>query len=85
MLRTLKTWDDVFEAAGGPAEVARAIGTGTEHAAAMKRRKRIPSRYWADLVRDCQARGILTITYELLALIDAGIAPQHQKAPARVA
>lgn len=59
---------------GGPAEVGRAIGVSTEHAAAMLRRGRVPSRYWMDIARDAQIRRIAGITYERLACIDADAA-----------
>lgn len=80
----LRSWDEVFDAAGGPAEVGRAIGVSTEHATAMRRRGRIPSRYWMDLVRDCEARGIESVTYEVLATIDADIT-HHNPSRAEVA
>lgn len=73
------TWEEVFDLMGGPAEVGRAIGTTTEHAAAMKRRGRIPPKYRVALVRDAQARSITAITYQVLAEIDAGIA--HESEP----
>lgn len=69
----LNTWDQVFQAMGGPAEVGRAIGKTTEHAAAMQRRGRIPSAYWWDLAQDAKTRGIAGVTYEALCRIDAGI------------
>lgn len=78
----LESWDQVFEAMGGPAEVGRAIGTTTEHAAAMRRRGRVPSRYWFDLTRDAEARGISVVTAQALAEIDAGIL--HERAEAAV-
>lgn len=78
MLKKLETWDQVFEACGGAAEIGRAVGVSTEHAAAMRRRGRIPSRYWMDLVRDAKARGVIPVTYEALACIDAQSARERQ-------
>ena len=69
----LNTWEQVFDAMGGPAEVGRAIGKSTEHAAAMLRRGRVPSPYWWDLVQDAKARNIVGVTHETLSRIDAGI------------
>lgn len=58
----------IFEEFGGPAEVGRALGIPTEHAAQMKRRDSIPSRHWATLIEAARTRGFQGVTYEALAL-----------------
>lgn len=63
------TLDDVFEEFGGPAEVGRAIGKSTEHAASMRRRGSIPVEYWPALLAQARGRGIRGLTYELLVRI----------------
>lgn len=46
----MSTVSAIFERFDGPANVGRAIGKPTEHAAAMKRRGSIPVRYWPALM-----------------------------------
>ena len=50
--------ESLFAQLGGPSEVGRIIGRSTEHAAAMKRRKSIPVRYWSKLVVAAQQNGV---------------------------
>lgn len=50
--------ESLFAQLGGPSEVGRIIGKSTEHAAAMKRRKSIPVRYWSRLMVAAQQNGV---------------------------
>ncbi len=50
--------ESLFAQLGGPSEVGRIIGKSTEHAAAMKRRKSIPVRYWSKLMLAAQQNGV---------------------------
>lgn len=68
--KAMQTLEDVFREFGGPSKVGQALGISTEHAAAMKRRKSIPPRYWAALVRVAKERG-LPVSYDALAEIHA--------------
>ena len=54
----MRTIDELFTVFGGPSKVGQAIGVSTEHAAAMKRRHSIPSRYWLSLVKAAEGRDI---------------------------
>lgn len=67
----MNTLDSIFAAFGGPAEIGRAIGKSTEHAAAMRRRGSIPVGYWQPLIRAAREKGLDGVTYESLALIHA--------------
>lgn len=64
----MNTLNDLFDDFGGPAKIGQAIGVSTEHAAAMKRRHSIPSRYWLALVNSARERG-LELSIEQLALL----------------
>jgi hypothetical protein len=66
------TVEAIFDAYGGPAALARAIGVTTEHAASMRRRKSIPVRYWPALLDVAQTRPALRhITSEALVAVSA--------------
>ena len=62
---------ELFDAFDGPANVGRAIGVTTEHAAAMKRRQSIPVPYWPKLIAAARERRISGITYESLTYLHA--------------
>ena len=62
------TISEIFEALGGPAELGRAIGITTEHAASMRRRESIPVAYWQRVVSHAKQKKIRNITYETLAI-----------------
>ena len=62
----METIAAVFDAFDGPAELGRAIGTTTEHAAGMRRRNSIPVTYWPKLIAAARERRISGITYESL-------------------
>jgi hypothetical protein len=66
----MNTLNDLFTDFGGPAKVGQAIGVSTEHAAAMKRRRSIPSRYWLALVSSAQSHG-LELSVEQIARLHA--------------
>ncbi len=50
--------DSIFVTLGGAAEVGRVIGVTTEHAGSMRRRGKIPVRYWPALLKGLQSKGI---------------------------
>ena len=52
------TLESIFDDLKGPAEVAKVIGVKTEHAAALKRRRSIPVRYWPALLAALRAVGV---------------------------
>jgi hypothetical protein len=49
----MKTVPDIFDALGGPAQVARLLNTKQSTASEMKRRKTIPLIYWPRLIKVC--------------------------------
>jgi len=74
--------EDLFRNFGGPSKVGQAIGVSTEHAAAMKRRRSIPSRYWLPLIQAAEARGI-AVSLEQIAHLHArssGSEPEPERA-----
>ena len=46
----IETLDDIYDKLGGAAAVGRAVDVPTEHAAAFKRRRSMPPRYWPKLL-----------------------------------
>jgi hypothetical protein len=62
---------DVFSALGGAAEVGRAIGVTTEHAAGMARRGSVPVVYWPQLVAAARRRKLSWVTFETLTHLHA--------------
>ena len=46
----MRTFDDVFEAFGGPAALAKEIGIEPFHAQTMKTRGSIPPGYWLEVI-----------------------------------
>ena len=67
----MNSLDDLFRAFGGPANLGRALGISTEHAAAMKRRRSIPVRYWLPLIHAARVSGKTTVTFETLTRLHA--------------
>lgn len=65
----MQTIDELYEAFGGAAEIGRAIGKSTEHAAIMKRRGSIPVEYWLRLTEAARERGIPGVTCESLTVM----------------
>lgn len=53
----ISTTARLFEVLDGPAAVGRAIGVTTEHAGSLKRRGRIPPRYWPALLVALRGKG----------------------------
>lgn len=76
----MTTVSDIFNLCGGPAEVGRAIGKSTEHAAAMRRRGSIPVTYWPALIAWARAEGIGDVNHEILVEAHAGGLPDAQAA-----
>jgi hypothetical protein len=68
------TVPDIFEQLGGPTKVARILDVGFTTASEMKRRRRIPVKYWPKLVAACSAEGLEDVTYERLVHIHADAA-----------
>jgi hypothetical protein len=64
----METVHDLFEAFGGPAAVGRILGTTTEHAAQMKRRKSIPVRWWPHLISAAKEQKIKLTEADLLRI-----------------
>ena len=58
--------DRFFALAGGPAKVADALHIKRSTAGEMKRRKRIPVRYWGAIIRYANSNGIEGVTVETL-------------------
>lgn len=79
-VRRMTTVESIFQAFGGPAAVAKAIGVTTEHAASMRRRRSIPVRYWPALLEKSGLHDPMLLTNQ--DLIDAHAKPlQHLAAP----
>lgn len=60
----------LFEQLGGPTKVARILDVGFTTASEMKRRGRIPVKYWPKLVDACREGGI-DVSYERLVAMHA--------------
>ncbi len=73
--------ESLFAQLGGPSEVGRIIGKSTEHAAAMKRRKSIPVRYWSKLMTAAQQSGVDLNADRLTKLHGPSPADPAQPAP----
>lgn len=67
----LKSVADIFEVMGGTTAMARVLAVGISTASEIKRRGRIPTEYWRDIVRAAATRGHPEITAELLADLHA--------------
>ncbi len=74
----MQTVAEITAAFGGPAELGRAIGVTTEHAAQMRRRNSVPVRYWPKLIEAAAGRGVGGLTYEALVKV-------HSAAPTEAA
>ncbi len=74
--------ESLFAQLGGPSEVGRIIGKSTEHAAAMKRRKSIPVRYWSKLMMASQQNGV-DLNADRLTKLHDHAAAQPAPEPAR--
>lgn len=71
------TFDEIFEAFGGPAQVGRLLDITTEHAVQMRRRGSIPPEHWVRLVEAAREKSIVGVTHETL------IAARSSKPPVR--
>lgn len=73
MATDLKTVPEIFDALGGSAAVSRMIRVKGTTASEMKRRGKIPSEHWVDLVSGAhdQGPGFGWLTYEYLAKVHA--------------
>jgi hypothetical protein len=63
----MKKVSDIFDAVGGPAQMARLLNLKPSTSTEMKRRQSIPARYWEPLVEGCKAAGIRGVNYSVLA------------------
>lgn len=70
-MTSMDTVSDIFDALGGPAALARALGVNPSTASEMKRRGAIPSEYWVQLVEHARTAGREDIDYEAIARIHA--------------
>lgn len=66
----MNTWDDVFSAFETTAALASDLKVPYQTAAAWRRRKSIPSRYWATLIDRAREKSIAGLTLDALARID---------------
>jgi hypothetical protein len=71
------TVEQVFEAFGGQKAVAELLGLTVQAVSNMKARGAIPTRHWAPLVAEANARLMKEITFEAMAAMgtDADDAP----------
>jgi hypothetical protein len=76
----MNTVHDVFNALGGNAAVARALGVIPSTASEMKRRESIPVEYWPKLVEHARNVGKEEITLERLAIILAEAGSRRRQA-----
>jgi len=79
----MRTFDDVFDAFGGPAALAKETGIKPFHAQTMKTRDSIPPAYWPEVVKAAERLGKSDVTLEALAAIAAAkagreIQPERQ-------
>ena len=72
----MRSVEDIIAKFGTGAEFGRAIGVPTTHVGVMKRRRSIPSRYWAAVVEGARQRDI-DLTLEDIARVH-----DHRGAPA---
>lgn len=77
----MRTVHDVFEALGGIAGYATALGIPYQTAAAQHRRESIPAEYWPEVARAGHAVGHVWITVEVLA----AMAKPRKRKPAEAA
>jgi hypothetical protein len=70
---------DIFDALGGPSQVARLLHVRQSTASEMKRRGSIPAEYWAELVRAARERGIRNLDSERLVMIHSRIPPRSDE------
>jgi hypothetical protein len=61
---------DIFDALGGPAEVARILGVIPSTASEMKRRESIPAWHWTKLLESDQGRAC-GLSAEILARVSS--------------
>jgi hypothetical protein len=66
----MNTWDDVFSAFDTTAALAADLQVPYQTAAAWRRRKSIPSRYWSTLIDRAKEKRIAGLTASALARID---------------
>ena len=62
------TLSTIYEALNGAAEVGRALGISTEHAAGLRRRRSIPPRYWAELLTALTDKGVQATEADLVRI-----------------
>jgi hypothetical protein len=70
----MNTWDDVFSAFNTTAEIAAGLKVPYQTAAAWRRRKSIPSRYWSTLIDRAREKRIPGLTLDALARINTSSA-----------
>lgn len=88
----MRTFEEVFEAFGGPAALSKETGIPTYHTQTMKTRGSIPPGYWSEVVDAAARLGIEGVTLETLAAIAAAkagreppLAPADQGEDAKAA
>jgi hypothetical protein len=62
---------ELFDIVGGTTSVARQLGVGPSTASEIKRRGRIPSEYWRDIIAAARRSGHPEITADLLVDLHA--------------
>ena len=67
----MESVSSIFAALGGVTAVAAMLGAPLGTISAWKTRDSIPSEYWDALVAAAQKRGLVEITFELLAKLSA--------------
>lgn len=72
--------DDIFEAFGGNAAVARVLKVGPSTASEMKRRESIPVEYWPALVDEAKRIDRPDVTLEAIAMIMAEAGARRRSA-----
>jgi hypothetical protein len=63
--------EDIFRGFGGTSAFARVFAIPQSTASEMKRRKRIPVRYWPRLVTEAERRRIKGVNYDMLVGLHA--------------
>jgi hypothetical protein len=69
--RKVETVGELFDIVGGTTSVARQLGVGPSTASEIKRRGRIPSEYWREIIAAARKSGHPEITADLLVDLHA--------------
>ena len=68
---TTASWNRIFKAFIGPADLGRALNVTRQTAHDMMRRGSIPPAYWRRLIRACAARKVSGVNYDSLGRLAA--------------